>query len=148
MRPLALPSLNPLIAVVVAPITFVFLIGAACYYGVGSRRAPEITRQGFLSLRPGMSERRVEAAIGPPLYKKKRFRPVKKGEEDQAVIRNSSTWIYGASGFCDGGLEISLSIKEGRLEGAYIASHDFLVYRCDDEKCPDVWNPRVLRRLR
>ena len=140
-------SLRPLLAVVIALISFVLLIGIACYYGVGSRRTSEITEQGFLALRPGISEAQVLKAIGSPLYKEKRFRPVRKGEENNAVIRDSFNWIYGTPGFCDGGLEVSVLIKQGRLVGAYIESHDFLVYRCDATICPDVWEPRILRRL-
>lgn len=101
-----------------------------CYFEVGSRIAPELSREGILSLRPGMVSQEIIKRIGQPLHKKKSL-----SHEHQEI------WVYGEPGFCLEGLEVYTIMERERLSSVIIEHFDLGAYRCDNQHCPRILNP-------
>ena len=46
--------------------------------------------------------------------------------------------MYSHTGLFGSGLEVTLAITRGRLDGVYVEDSDLLVFRCDTRECPSV----------
>ena len=44
--------------------------------------------------------------------------------------------MYSHTGLFGSGLEVTLAITRGRLDGVYVEDSNLLVFRCDTPKCP------------
>lgn len=100
----------------------------------------EVTRQGLLALRPGMSEAEVIYWIGEPLFKRRKhgYHPI----GDDPIWNGEWSWIYGEQGFFDfgPGFEISVGMKGGRLVAAGAERFDLGIWWCNQKACPVVWD--------
>ena len=112
-----------------------------CYFEVGSEMAKELSREGLIELRPGMTEEEILQLIGPPLNRE----PPQYGENPKRG--NYARWIYGKPGLCQGGFEIAVGVENGRLVAVGVELYDIGVYRCDKERCPVVWDQKTLQHL-
>jgi SmpA/OmlA family protein len=112
-----------------------FLAGYGSCSGIGSRLAPELTKEGLLKLRPGMSEDEVVKLIGQPLEKQ----PPSDPRWD-----SSWTWVYGAPGIMETGIEIGIGMHSGRLVNAGAEIHDLGVFWCRPNGCPVIWDEEGL----
>ena len=95
--------------------------------GIGSTLAPDLTREGLLKLRIGMTEREIAALIGDPLDKE---------PPANHLYDKSWGWIYAKPGIFETGLELGLAVQDGRLVRAAGEIHDLTVYYCSEEACP------------
>lgn len=109
----------------------------------GARRAPGLRRAALLSLRIGMDEEEVVAALGQPLAKL----PDADQRGTAFVQPRRVVWRYATPGWLDCGFESDAVMIEGRLTFLGVEQYDLGVYRCDLEACPAVWNEEALRRL-
>lgn len=108
---------------------------AVCYFEIGSEIASGLSREGLLSLRPGMTTNQVTRAVGEPLQR--RAEPG----------RNQVIWIYGEPGFCLEGLEVYVLMQEGKVDSVHIEHFDLGVYLCDEHACPRVLDNDKLEKL-
>jgi hypothetical protein len=99
---------------------------AVCYFGIGSETASGLSREGLLSLRPGMTTNQVTRAIGEPL--RRRTEPG----------RNQVIWIYSEPGFCLEGLEVYVLMQGGNVYSVHIEHFDLGVFLCDEHACPRI----------
>lgn len=104
--------------------------------GIGSRLAPELTREGLLKLRPGMTEQEVLDLLGPPL-----------GREKLQAELGAGSWVYGETGLLETGIEIRLRFQGGRMVRAGAEVKDLGVYWCKEEECPVVRDEKALACL-
>ena len=100
-----------------------------CSFEVGSRHAPGLSREGVLSLRPGMTTDEVTKRIGEPLQRRKS--PSRDGQE---------IWVYGEPGLCLEGLEVYAIMEYGNLYSVSIEHFDLGAYRCNRQECPRILN--------
>lgn len=109
----------------------VLLVSGAtmCYLEIGSRRAPGLSREGLLSLRPGMAAQEVIERVGEPLQRTR-----------SAVHAHQELWTYGEPGFCLEGLEVYVTMENGQLLSVNIEHFDLGAYRCNSQECPRILN--------
>ena len=127
-------------------LSLLLIIGGCCR--LEGRLARDINREGLMSLRPGMTGNEVVALIGKPLYTQENYRPVPTGTPPEEALDGSESWIYGAPGVLDGGLEVSLRMDAGILAAAGAELYDLGVYRCDQVECPVILDQKALGCLR
>jgi hypothetical protein len=127
-----------------------FIVGvASClvtlwYFNAGAELAAGVTRNGILALRPGMSEERIVALVGRPLFERRLVADANNNRQTS----EETTWLYSRTGLFGQGLQVYLSIQHEALAGVYVEDSDLLVYRCDTQKCPEtIWKPEVLDLL-
>jgi hypothetical protein len=89
-----------------------------------------VTKEGVLSLMPGMPESQVIQLIGEPLSKRRAPWP----RADEAV------WIYGEQGLLGlgAGTEIWVTMKNGKLLAAAAERYDLGIWWCNEKGCPVV----------
>lgn len=97
----------------------------------GRETGARLNESGLTALRPGMSEAEVISRIGPPLCERRATYP------DPPASRAKTVWLYTRTGLFGSGLEVTLSVEDGVLNGVYVESSDLLVYQCDRRECPD-----------
>ncbi len=134
-------------------LTFVFgcvtgaliTLAAARELEAGSALASGITKEGILQIRPGMKEADVLLGLGRPLFED-RFVAVVQGP-DNRPLPGSVTWVYAKHGFLETGWDISVAFVDGMVISVWAEDRESLVYRCNEQKCPDVVRPRQVDRL-
>lgn len=143
------PARIVMIAVTVVVTAIVSIIGVLAllmHFEAGSRIAPEMTRDAFVQLRPGMDEQRVLAAIGAPLWEHHYH-----GEGIGSQLAHDATesvWQYAAPGFMDSGFAVYVTFNDHVVKATEIKHNDFTIYACSAWKCPNmIGDERVLGRL-
>lgn len=118
-------------------------------FPVGGSFAKDLTKNGLISLRPGMKEETVVDLIGEPLHKKKEYKYVVAKQAGTSVHRPTGNWIwvYSDSGLWGAGYEISVAMKDDILVDVYVEVSDLGVYRCTIQQCPLILKPDELEKL-
>ena len=99
----------------------------------GNTLAPGLTSDGFLSIRPGMSEAEVREILGAPLER-----------ETRVVHPGDKEWEYASPGFAGTGFAASIGFREGRVSGAEIKYYDSGLYVCTEGLCPQFFGDAEL----
>lgn len=123
---------------------FLFVIGC----GIGSRIGEDLTVDGLLALRCGMSEGEVLALIGAPLAVQPASATEPTGGIGGSAWAESRRWIYATPGPLGGGLEVTVGFDaSGKVSGAGAEEYDLGLWLCRPERCPWVLNESRLRVL-
>ena len=86
------------------------------FFSIRGEISHSINKDNILSIKPNISEKKVYEILGEPIY----FLNEKK---DKYLI-------YGIPGFLDAGAEITLVIRDNKLNRLSIESYDILIYEC------------------
>jgi hypothetical protein len=98
-------------------------------YGVGSQRAPGLTREALFKIRVDMTEGEVIALIGQPLEKI----PPSKGSRGRVW-----SWSYAEPGLVETGIGVGVGFRDHRVIRVAADIRDLGVYLCTEEKCPNI----------
>jgi len=86
------------------------------FFSIGGEVSPRVNKDNILSIKTNISEKEVYKILGKPIY----FSNEKK---DKYLV-------YGIPGLLDAGAEITLVIRDNKLNHLSIESYDILIYEC------------------
>lgn len=114
-----------------------YLLTQKYSFSIGNSIAENINQKNILSLKIGMNEEDVVKILGEPID------IIKYTKKEYPNYGAFETFIYGKTGFFDGGIEVNLAIQDKKLKQISLDNYDVSFYFCSKENCPKIIDNKI-----